>query len=72
MTTTDEMREKLIRENEQLEAEIKEIDDRKKPKHQQLKMNRRVLELINRQKAGKRKYTKKSKQSKEADKQEID
>jgi Tfp pilus assembly protein PilN len=66
MTTTDEMAEKLMKENEQLQAEIKEIDEMKKPKEQQLKMNKKVLTLIKQQKlgqnlVGKRKYTKKQK-----------
>ncbi|MBI4010472.1 MAG: hypothetical protein HY361_04795 [Candidatus Aenigmarchaeota archaeon] len=70
MTATDEMKEKLIKENEQLEAEIKEINDAKKPKEKQLDMNKKVLALINKKESGsgstKRKYTKKSAEIKEA------
>ena len=70
MTTTDEMKEKLLKENEQLEAQIKQIDLQKKPMEKQLALNRKVLAVINKQKstnAPKRKYAKKKTEEVKAD-----
>lgn len=63
MTTTDEMKEKLIKENEEILNKIKEIEDTAKPLKKQLEMNKEVLAVINKQSykpdKSKRKYTKK-------------
>lgn len=64
MTTTDEMREKLGMENEELTAKISEIEETIKPLRKQLDMNKEVLAIINKrlgQDKPKRKYTKKKK-----------
>lgn len=67
MATTDEIEEKLLNENEQLKAKLKEIDTQKKPIEKQLQLNRKVLAVINKQKyknEPKRKYAKKEKEVK--------
>lgn len=68
MATTDEMKENLIKENEELSAKIKEIEYTTKPLRKQLEYNKQILALIKKQSGKeaqpdklKRKYTKKQK-----------